>query len=263
MRNRKRGAVEESDRREDRRGIQSVEIGMRVIEALRTSDGPQTLSELARRSGVPASNCHRYLVSFTRTGFFKQDPKTTRYDFGPAMLSAGLAAMSRLDPIQIGNEALINLVQRTEKSGLLAVWTDQGAVIVRWLAGRQVVRTSLSIGSTAPLLTSATGSIFLAYLPKLQTKNIVDREREATGIDPDQIAKRVRETGFGQITDRHIPGLSAASAPILDNNGEAAAALSVVGLTGGLTDKDFEELRTVAAEASQRLGFDPDKNKKI
>lgn len=260
MRNEKQDDVEQSDRREDRRGIQSVEIGMRVIEALRTSDGPQTLSELARRSGVPASNCHRYLVSFTRTGFVTQDPLTTRYDFGPAMLQAGLAAMSRLDPIQIGNEALVNLVQRTEKSGLLAVWTDQGAVIVRWLAGRQAVRTNLSIGSTVPLLTSATGSIFLAYLPRLQTKDIVARERKATGIDPDQIAQRVRETGFGQVVDRHIPGLSAASAPILDNNGEAAAALSVVGLTGALSDKDFEELRAVAAEASHRLGFDSGRN---
>jgi DNA-binding IclR family transcriptional regulator len=262
MRNDKQDDSDESGRRGDRRGIQSVEIGVRVIEALRTSDGPLTLSELARRSGVPASNCHRYLVSFTRTGFIVQNPLTTRYDFGPALLQAGLAAMSRLDPIQIGNEALAELVQRTEKSALLAVWTDRGAVIVRWLSGREVVRTNLSIGSTMPLLTSATGSVFLAYLPRLQTKDIADREHKAGAEDPNKIVERVRATGLGQVIDRHIPGLSAASAPILDNNGEAAAALSLVGLTGGLLDKDFDELRAVAADASYRLGYNLDQEKR-
>jgi DNA-binding IclR family transcriptional regulator len=137
---------------------------------------------------------------------------------------------------------------------LLAVWTDRGAVIVRWLSGRQVVRTNLSIGSTMPLLTSATGSVFLAYLPRIQTADIAAREFAAGGEDPDKIVARVRKAGIGQVTDRHIPGLSAAGAPILDHNGEAVAVLSLVGLTGELRDDDLIHLRAVAAEASGRLG---------
>lgn len=239
----------------DRRGIQSVEIGLRVIEALRLSDGPQTLKELARLSGLAPSNCHRYLVSFVRSGFVAQDPLTSRYDFGPKLLQAGLAAMARLDPIQIGNEALVDLVQRSGKTGLLAVWTDRGPVIVRWIAGRQAVRTNLWVGSTMPLLTSATGRVFMAFLPRHQTIDLAVAERGTAEEDPDAIIGQIRRTGLGQIVDRHIPGLSAAAAPILDNNGEAAAVLCLVGLTGGLGEADFAELRAVAGDASARLGW--------
>ncbi len=41
-----------------------------------------------------------------------------------------------------------------------------------------------------------------------------------------------------------------------------AAALSLVGLTGGLADKDFDELRAIAADAPDRRGFNLDEEKR-
>src|SRR5262249_51267155 len=83
------------------RGIQSVEIGLRVIDAMRVAKGPLALRELASAAQLPTSNCHRYLVSFVRAGYAVQDPLTARYDLGPRLLKAGLAAPSRLDPVAI------------------------------------------------------------------------------------------------------------------------------------------------------------------
>ena len=145
-----------------RRGIQSVEIGLRVIEALRRAAGPQTLKELALNSNIPPSNCHRYLVSFVRAGFVSQDPGSGRYDFGAGLLQAGLAALARVDAVSVGTAALTRLVDVSGHTGLLAIWSELGAVIVRWMPGRLAVRTTLSTGSTLPLLSSATGRIFLA-----------------------------------------------------------------------------------------------------
>jgi hypothetical protein len=95
----------------NRRGIQSVEIGLRVIDALRKSTGPLTLKELAADSRLPASNCHRYLVSFVRVGYVTQDPLSGRYDLGPELLQAGLAALGRLDPIAVGNDCLARVAE--------------------------------------------------------------------------------------------------------------------------------------------------------
>src|SRR5882757_11197006 len=77
-----------------RRGIQSVEIGMRVIEALRAAGGPLVLKDVARAADLPTSNCHRYLVSFVRTGFVIQDAHSGRYDLGSRVVQAGLAALA-------------------------------------------------------------------------------------------------------------------------------------------------------------------------
>lgn len=235
----------------DRRGIQSIDVGMRIIEALRTSEEPQGLTELARSTGVPTSNCHRYLASFVRAGFVTQDRLSSRYDLGPRLVQAGLAAMSRVSAISVADQALVELVAATEKSALLTLWTDQGALAVRWLSGAKVVRANIWPGSRMPLIGSATGSVFLAYLPREETADVLRREARAADIDA--VTAQVREAGLGHVEDRHIPGLSAAAAPVLDARGRCAAALTIVTASGDLTPTDLELLRSISGNASRQL----------
>ena len=239
----------------NRRGIQSIEIGLRVIDALRQVTGPQTLKELSALSRLPASNCHRYLVSFARAGYVTQDALTGRYDLGPQLLKAGLAALNRLDPIAVGSEALSRLVDRVEYTGQLAIWADPGVVIVRWMPGRLSIRTSLALGSTLPLLSSATGRVFLAYLPSRRTAREADRERAGTGLDPAKLASETRARGIAQVSGETIPGLSAACAPLLDSQGEAAATMTIIGLSDGIRESAITALRDAANDASHMLGF--------
>jgi DNA-binding IclR family transcriptional regulator len=239
----------------DRRGIQSVEVGMRVIEALRAAAGPLHLKDLAKASGIPASNCHRYAVSFVRTGFLIQDSNSGRYDLGPRLLQAGLVALSRTDSIGIATVALEKLVDATGNTGLLSVWADPGPTIVRWMPGLAAVRTSLSTGSTLPLLTSATGHVFLAFLPQRQTAALVAREAMADNIDAAPLAASVRTSGIGRVSGDHIPGLSAVAAPILDAHGEAVAVLTLVGARQPIAPAAVNRLRQESAEASARLGW--------
>ncbi len=241
----------------DRRGIQSVEIALRLIQALRTAGGPLLLKDLARLAQLPTSNCHRYCVSFVRAGFLKQDPRSGRYDLGPGLLQAGLTALSRLDPVAIGTEALELVVDATGYTGQLTIWADSGPTIVRWMSGRMAVHTSLSIGSTLPLLTSATGRVFLAYLPSRQTAILAGREAIAHGGDVSKLAAQVRASGVGQVSGDHIPGLTAVAAPVLDAFGEAAAVITLVAVRDGVEPKAVERLRRETREASAKLGWAP------
>ena len=152
-----------------RRGIQSIEIGLRVLAVLRDAGRPCSLKNIARGAGLPASNCHRYLVSFMRAGFVAQDARTGRYDLGAELVRAGLAALGRVDAMDVAMDAMERIVDETGHSGHVVLWADAGPTIVRWFHGRHAVRTSLAAGSTLPLLTSATGRIFLAFLPPRQT----------------------------------------------------------------------------------------------
>ena len=238
-----------------RRGIQSVEIGTRVIEALRAAAGPLHLKDLAKASGLPASNCHRYVVSFVRTGFLTQDLSSGRYDLGPRLLQAGLAALARTDPVGVATAALERLVDATGHTGLLSVWADLGPTIVRWMPGLAAVRTSLSTGSTLPLLTSATGRVFLAFLPARQTAALLARETMSDNIEPAPLAASVRAAGISRVSGDHIPGLSAVAAPVLDAHVEAKAVITLVGARRGIAPDAVDRLRQEAAEASARLGW--------
>src|SRR5918911_934902 len=95
-----------------RRGIQSIDTGIRLLEVLEKAEGPLALKDLSARAELDPSSAHRYLTSFVRCGLVRQEPDA-RYDFGPLALRIGLTAMQRLDPIQVTERALPDLVAET------------------------------------------------------------------------------------------------------------------------------------------------------
>ncbi|MEL6792802.1 MAG: helix-turn-helix domain-containing protein, partial [Pseudomonadota bacterium] len=50
------------------RGVQSVRVGVELLNALARNPGPMTLSRLAAELDMPAAKAHRYLASFVETG---------------------------------------------------------------------------------------------------------------------------------------------------------------------------------------------------
>src|SRR5204863_194448 len=90
-----------------RRGIQSIDTGIRLLEVLEKSDGPLALKELSAKADMHPSGAHRYLASFVRCGLVRQEADS-RYDFGPLALRLGLASLQRLDPIQAAELARQN-----------------------------------------------------------------------------------------------------------------------------------------------------------
>ena len=246
-------AVDDSD--DSRRGIQSVDVGLRVLEALAAAPGAMSLKALAAASAMPASNCHRYCVSFVRAGWMTQDAGSGRYALGHRLIAAGLTALGRADPVGAATQALEQLVDETGHTGQLAVWADAGPVIVRWMPGRMAVRTSLTAGAVLPLLTSATGRVFLAFLPERQTAALAAREAMSGGGDPAALADQVLSVGLARVSGDHIPGLSAVAAPVLDAYGEAAAVMTLVAARQGFSPSAAERLRTAAKSASRSLGW--------
>ena len=95
----------EKSKKRKRRGIQSVDTGIRLLEAMEKAEGPLALKELSARADMDPSSAHRYLASFARCGLVRQQPDS-RYDFGPLALRVGLAAVRRLDPVQLIEQAL-------------------------------------------------------------------------------------------------------------------------------------------------------------
>jgi len=238
----------------ERRGIKSIETGLRVIEVLCQEGRAMSLKALAKASGLPASNCHRYCVSFVRTGYLQQDIKSGRYDLGRRLLDAGLAAMARIDSVSIATDALNRIVEETGHTGLLAIWAENGPIIIRWMSGRAAVRTSLSTGSSLPLLKSATGHIFLAYLSKRQTAEVAAREDQAEN-NHEKLIARIRKNGVAQVSGTHIPGLTAVAAPVLDSFGEASAVLTLIAARKGIEKGAIKCLCSEAELASSELGW--------
>lgn len=223
-------------------GIQSLDAALKVLLAMARLDGPVALSELARECGMPVPKVHRYLASFLHAGLARQAGRSGKYDLGEAAIELGLAAINRHDFVNRISDELPALALDTGMTALLCVWGNSGATIVRWERTATFVVTSLGLGTTLPLLTSATGRAFLAHLPEAvvgaQMKRELRQIKARPGLWPElspdlkgvrALAASVRAAGYAKVDGRFIPGLVAAAAPVLDWQDEAVAVVTLIG----------------------------------
>lgn len=67
------GSSEAAEGGKTQRGIQSVEVGGRVLLALAQARNPLALSDLATAAQIAPGQAHAYLVSLSRLGLIKRD----------------------------------------------------------------------------------------------------------------------------------------------------------------------------------------------
>jgi DNA-binding IclR family transcriptional regulator len=241
-----------------RRGIQSVETGLRVLAALAASGGPAALTALGVRAGLSPSQTHRYLQSLVASGMAVQDP-SSRYDLGPGVIRIGIAALARLNAFARAEAALLRFVEETGRTALLSVWGEAGAVCVRWFPGRPALVTNFAVGSVMPLLLSATGRVFLSFLTahELEGPLATAAADVATVPDLEPMRRAVRSSLIAEGDDAAFAGLRSVAAPIFDLQGRAAVVATAIAPGGLARDRDAhvaDRLRAACRTATTEAG---------
>lgn len=253
-----------------RQGIQSIEVGSALLEVLATSQGSLSLRDLSSQAKMSPSKAHRYLVSLLRSGLVVQDPVTNRYDVGSLSLKLGLAALSRIDLVKFGTDAARWLNEELDATVLLCVWGNFGPTVVVMYDSSDLMIQNVRVGSVLPLTRSATGRVFLAYMPRKTTLPRLKQELKGplsalsgsdirSMEDIETVIKKVRKQRLGTTHGDVVPGQSALAAPVFDHLGHIVAALTLIGASDQVdvsvpTSPAGALLRT-ADLVSQRLGF--------
>ncbi|SAL42189.1 IclR family transcriptional regulator [Caballeronia terrestris] len=245
-----------------RSGIQSIEVGFRLLDVLTNEPRAMMLRDLAQRAGMSPAKAHRYLVSFQRLGLASQDPVSGRYELGGFALQMGLARLARVDGVKLARIAMSELRDRLDQTVGIAVWGNQGPTVVHWMESSYPAKASLKLGDVMPLLSSATGLLFAAYLPRSKTEALLTRELAATRqsiADIEPVLADVRAHGAARVEGMLLPTIHAFCTPVLDSTGDLALGLIALGHEGAFDTRWGGEidsaLRTCAANLSYQLGY--------
>ncbi|WP_288254240.1 IclR family transcriptional regulator [uncultured Hydrogenophaga sp.] len=265
------------DNEPQRAGIQSVEVGFELLNALSRASGALMLRDLAADAGMSAAKAHRYLVSFQRLGLVTQDTATTRYDLGPAALRLGLASLSRIDAVRLARERIDALLPQTGHTLAIAVWGNQGPTMVHWTEAPQAVPVALRLGDVMPLLSSATGRCFAAFmgdeshdaqrigpmireelarLKKLPRNGPVPLDLPTSMAEVNDMLDEVRQRGLARVVHSLQASVAGFSAPVFDVQGRVVLAMVVLGSVATL-DTDWDGVpATALRDAARRLSAD-------
>jgi DNA-binding IclR family transcriptional regulator len=263
-----------------RRGIQSVEVGGRLLHALAHQGRAMALKDLAADAGMTAAKAHPYLVSFGHIGLVEQDRVSGRYALGPLALQLGLISLQQADPVRIAAPLLPDLAARTGHTVALVVWGGRGPTIVLREASPSAVHVDMRHGTVFSIAGTASGRLFAAHLPVDVVRPIYEAERQSgvrtrrhdgagTTATPQlppwrtfeaELAE-VRRHGLGRSEGAVVAGVSALSAPVFDHRGAMVLALTAIGPSAAFDARWTGRVATVLREAAQsvsaRLGHGP------
>lgn len=260
-------SLEAGHSRKDSRGVQSIEVGGRLLAVLADNEQPMMLKLIAQQADVPPAQAHAYLLSYRRIGLVEQDDNG-QYLLGPFALDLAVARMKRINPEQMASHAADELSERTGLSAAVVTWGAMGPVVVSMAEGHQQIHMNTRPGTIYSISGTVTGRVFAAYLPSAliaktaQVQAVASVRKLIVGVVhplPQSELQRIRSQGFATMKTYPVPGVAAISSPIFDDLGRIRLALTLISSESHLAADGIlaysDDLLRVSEALSQQLGY--------
>ena len=206
-------------------GVQSLEIGLSVLDVLINHNEPMMLKDIAQAIQMHPAKCHRYLVSLIRKSYARQ-LSDGRYGLGVRVNA--LAALGRTgfnqNNILERLTHIANEIKDTLNCGVqIAKWFSEGPIIIQSVEPDSPISIITRIGSRMPLTTSATGQLFASYQPDAIIQPLVIAEWQTDNQSAiaekwqnfSQLQAKIRTQGYATVTGDMLMGINAITIPII------------------------------------------------
>lgn len=205
-------------------GTQAIERAAQLLVRVVEAPQPPSIGELSARAGLPKSTTSRLVGALERQGLVERLGTRGRLRPGPVLLRyASRDASQAL--VALAQPSLRRLADESGETINLAVPGPEGVEHLAQEDTAHLVGVTDWVGLRVPFELAANGKCFLAF-----------------GGGEVEDAELIRSRGYATSIDELEVGLSALSAPVLDADGTAIAALSISGPTSRLTAERIEKL---------------------
>lgn len=245
--------------------IQSLERGLAVINSFSRDHNPQTLSEVANRTGLSRATARRFLLTLSELGYVDQQGRD--FTLTPRVLDLGYSFLSSFRVVEMAEPFMERLVDEVRESSSMSVLDGAEIVYVARVPTSRIMTIALALGSRLPAYPTSMGRVLLAGLPDEE----LDRYMAATSFeqltphtvtDPKRlrtIVQQTRESGYALVDQELEEGVRSIAAPIRNGRGETIAAMNVSCHASRIdVERMLEEFRPklveTAAEISSRVG---------
>ncbi|MEE2859638.1 MAG: IclR family transcriptional regulator [Pseudomonadota bacterium] len=240
--------------------VQALDRALDLLDLLAAQPG-LTLSEVAERTGQPASSVHRVLHTLATRGMVESDTTTQAWNIGPTAFRLGSAFMRRSGIIERARPIMRQLMEHTGETANLGILQGDAVLFVSQVETQETIRAFFPPGTRSPLHASGIGKALLAFgrataVDALLDRNALERFTDRTLADPqalrDDLA-RIRHRGFSFDDEERTRGMRCIAAPVFDIGGEAVAGISVSGPSHRIAPEHVKTLGAVVVAAAAAL----------
>lgn len=206
---------------------------LQVLECFESCHTRLSLSDIARRSGLPLPTAHRL------TGELETWGAVTREDDGTYVIGARLWNLGLLSPVhaelrEAAAPFLTDVYEMAKDNVHLAVRDGHETLYVEKIAGRRSMQLLSRNGVRLPLHATGVGKVLLAHAPAAVVRAVfagLTAQTPLTITDPVRLAGElaaVRSRGYATTVGEMSPGASSIAVPVHGPDGCVVASIGIV-----------------------------------
>jgi DNA-binding IclR family transcriptional regulator len=230
-----------------------------ILNAFSFGTQELTLADLARRAGLPTSTAYRLATELVEWRVLERAGRA--YRIGLWLWEVGSRAPQSATLQEVVLPYMEDLYEATKENVHLAVLVGVEALYIERVTGHRSVPVKSRRAGRMPLHATGVGKVLLAYaddeLVKAVLAGALTRYTAHTIVAPGHLRREladIRRTGVAFANEEMTPGTLSVAAPLLNADGRAVAALSiVVRSTGADLQRLAPAVRTAALSAGRQV----------
>ena len=213
--------------------VESLDRGLRLLQAFGARPAPMTLSEMANLAGLPRATARRILLTLQHGGYVSSDGKL--FAPTPHVLTLAGSYLRSNQIVAVLQPALDEIASAAQEISSLAVLDGDDVVFIARGSPTRIFSGGVDIGYRLPAFCTAVGRVLLGRLGDVELKTRLSAmKREAltpqTVTDPKRLlaaiaADRVR--GYSLVDREAEPHFRSISVPVRRYDGTIVAAINM------------------------------------
>ncbi|RFU62962.1 IclR family transcriptional regulator [Peribacillus glennii] len=240
--------------------IQSLDRGLKVIQAFSQETPSLTISEAAKITGLSRPTARRILLTLEYLGFVESN--NGRFSLAARALTLGYAYISSKNIWNIAQPIMREFVAKTGESCSISILDGTDILYVARVHTKRIMTINLEVGSRLPAYATSMGHVLLAFLPKDELEDYLNKVSfkqftNNTITDKEQLKKvlaTVQENGWGGVDQQFEEGLRSIAVPIQNGEGNVIAAINCSAHAGRISENTVrEEFLPLLFETAEKI----------
>lgn len=244
------------------KGNQSVGKALKIIEILAGAPEPMRLMDIAALAQMPSSTALRMIATLMGCGYIAQESDTQKYYLTLKFARIGEVAASRFNMRNVIHPYLTRLSHDCGEASCAAVDNDMTALYVDFVDGPDgMLKITQHIGKLSPLHCSGVGKcLLLNYdegmieafiekkgLPAFTSNTVTSKKRLLREL------QEIRQRGYAIDDEECEMGVRCIACGVSDHSGRIAAAISISGPVGRMTEPRVKTISTLLMDAAKEI----------
>ena len=227
--------------------VQSVEKAFKVLAVFNSQQRALSLTDVTKLTGYSKSSAQRFCYTLSKLGYLRRSANHSDFELTAKTTEIGARFIESNNLVRRARPYLHSLSSKTEGATTLSILDDNEVIFVSRFLGKDVLDTTVTVGSRLPIYCTASGRAAASLLDDQSLDQVLDAQTwqqrtPETQIDITEVRQQIiacREQGYTLVKNQYVMSDLSLAVPIYDEQSDLRGAINLAVTTANY---DSEQL---------------------